>query len=123
MASAEVPVTPYLSDPDFTLWNGDVRDVLRELPAESVDCALTSPPFFGLRDYGTGQWEGGDPSCDHVAGSDHRDLGFNERWGSTTALVARRLGRHAVGVELSAEYCAMAARRLSQLSLLAEGAA
>jgi site-specific DNA-methyltransferase (cytosine-N4-specific) len=41
----------------------------------------------------------------------------------TTALVARRLGRRAVGVELSAEYAALAARRLQQLSLLAEDAA
>ena len=38
----------------------------------------------------------------------------------TTALVARRLGRRSVGVELNAEYAAMAARRLQQLSLLAE---
>ena len=35
---------------------GDCRDVLRTLPAESVDCVVTSPPYFGLRDYGvTGQ--------------------------------------------------------------------
>lgn len=31
---------------------GDVRDRLKELPDESVDCAVTSPPYFGLRDYG-----------------------------------------------------------------------
>jgi DNA modification methylase len=37
----------------------------------------------------------------------------------TTALVARRLGRHAIGIELNAEYLAIAAKRLSQLSLLA----
>ena len=37
----------------------------------------------------------------------------------TTALVARTLGRHAVGVELNPEYAALAADRLSQLSLLA----
>lgn len=36
----------------------------------------------------------------------------------TTALVARRLGRHAVGIELNAEYLAIAATRLQQLSLL-----
>jgi DNA modification methylase len=36
----------------------------------------------------------------------------------TTALVARRLGRHAIGIELNAEYLAIAARRLQQLSLL-----
>lgn len=37
----------------------------------------------------------------------------------TTALVARRLGRHAVGAELSAEYLSIARSRLAQLSLLA----
>jgi DNA modification methylase len=26
--------------------------VLRTLPAESVHCCVTSPPYFGLRDYG-----------------------------------------------------------------------
>jgi DNA modification methylase len=45
-------VTPYLSDPDLTLYNGDALEVLRELPAESVHMCVTSPPFFGLRDYG-----------------------------------------------------------------------
>src|SRR3954464_2649979 len=47
---------------------GDCRTVLRELPAESVDCCVTSPPYWGLRDYGTGSWDGGDPGCDHIAG-------------------------------------------------------
>ena len=45
---------------------GDCRERLRELAAESVDCVVTSPPYFGLRDYGTGQWEGGDDDCEHV---------------------------------------------------------
>lgn len=31
---------------------GDCRDVLRSLPDESVNCCVTSPPYFGLRDYG-----------------------------------------------------------------------
>jgi DNA modification methylase len=31
---------------------GDCRDVLRTLDAESVQCVVTSPPYFGLRDYG-----------------------------------------------------------------------
>jgi DNA modification methylase len=39
--------------------------MLRELPDESVHMCVTSPPFFGLRDYGTGAWDGGDPDCDH----------------------------------------------------------
>jgi len=43
---------PFVADPDFTLYNGDVREVLAGLPDASVDCALTSPPFYALRDYG-----------------------------------------------------------------------
>jgi DNA modification methylase len=31
----------------------------------SVDCVVTSPPYFGLRDYGTAMWLGGDQACDH----------------------------------------------------------
>lgn len=35
---------------------GDCRDVLRTLPDASVQCCVTSPPYWGLRDYGvTGQ--------------------------------------------------------------------
>jgi site-specific DNA-methyltransferase (adenine-specific) len=31
---------------------GDVREQLRRLPDASVQCCVTSPPYFGLRDYG-----------------------------------------------------------------------
>lgn len=31
---------------------GDCREKLAELPADSVHCCVTSPPYFGLRDYG-----------------------------------------------------------------------
>jgi hypothetical protein len=44
---------------------GDVRATLKTLPADHFDCAVTSPPYWGLRDYGTGRWEGGDAACDH----------------------------------------------------------
>jgi DNA modification methylase len=60
-----VSAVPWLSDPDVTIHLGDVRDVLPTLPAESVDCVITSPPYWGLRDYGTGAWDGGDVGCDH----------------------------------------------------------
>ena len=35
-----------------TLLQGDCRQVLRTLADESVHCCVTSPPYFGLRDYG-----------------------------------------------------------------------
>jgi DNA modification methylase len=37
----------------------------------------------------------------------------------TTALVARRLGRNSIGIELNPKYADLCARRLQQLSLLA----
>lgn len=46
---------------------GNAIDIIRTFPDESVDCVVTSPPYYGLRDYGTGHWEGGDPNCDHEA--------------------------------------------------------
>lgn len=35
----------------YTIHQGDVRDVLPTLPDESVQCVVTSPPYFGLRQY------------------------------------------------------------------------
>jgi DNA modification methylase len=36
----------------ITIYTGDCMDVLKTLPAESVHCVVTSPPYYGLRDYG-----------------------------------------------------------------------
>lgn len=46
---------------------GDSLEKLKELPDGLVDCCITSPPYYGLRDYGTGKWVGGDAKCDHSA--------------------------------------------------------
>ena len=43
---------PYYSDSQTTLHHGHALDVLSEMPSGSVDCCVTSPPYFGLRDYG-----------------------------------------------------------------------
>jgi len=48
-----------------TVLIGDCIARMRELPALSADCCVTSPPYWGLRDYGTARWDGGDPACDH----------------------------------------------------------
>lgn len=48
----QVEREPYFADESVTLWHGDSLEVLRELPDQSVDCCVTSPPYFGLRDYG-----------------------------------------------------------------------
>lgn len=45
-------MNPYYTDDQVTLYHGDALTVARELEAGSVDCIVTSPPYFGLRDYG-----------------------------------------------------------------------
>ncbi len=51
--------------PGYLLAQSDARTI--PLPDKSVQCVITSPPYFGLRDYSTGRWEGGDdPACDHL---------------------------------------------------------
>jgi len=47
------------------IYEGDVLQVLKTFPDESIDCCVTSPPYWGLRDYGTATWIGGDCNCDH----------------------------------------------------------
>jgi site-specific DNA-methyltransferase (cytosine-N4-specific) len=44
---------PHYSDGSVTLLLGDAREVTATLPDGSVDCIVTSPPYYGLRDYGT----------------------------------------------------------------------
>jgi DNA modification methylase len=43
---------PFISDADFSLYVGDVVDVLPHLDPDSVHCVVTSPPYWALRDYG-----------------------------------------------------------------------
>jgi DNA modification methylase len=45
-----------------TIKNGDCRTVLKELPSESVQCVVTSPPYWGLRDYGHADQIGLEPT-------------------------------------------------------------
>lgn len=43
---------PYYQDDTVTLHHGDALEVGRQLESGSADCIVTSPPYFGLRDYG-----------------------------------------------------------------------
>lgn len=72
------PVRPLWQTTDcktVRLYCGDVLDVLRKMPDRSVQMVVTSPPYWGLRDYGTATWEGGDPSCDHKQTTARHDGG------------------------------------------------
>ena len=48
---------------------GDNRETIKSLPDQSVNTVVTSPPYFGLRDYGTATWEGGSADCNHMRDS------------------------------------------------------
>jgi DNA modification methylase len=49
----------------YQILQGNCIETLKALAPESVQTCVTSPPYFGLRDYGTAQWMGGDPECNH----------------------------------------------------------
>ena len=52
----------YYQDEHVTLHHGDAATTLARLPGGSVDCIVTSPPYFGLRDYGVDGQIGAEPS-------------------------------------------------------------
>ncbi len=90
-----------------TIYIGDVLERLRELPDESVQCVVTSPPYWGLRDYGTGQWEGGDAGCEHKQGRDGA--------GRADGVVDKRSQRNRDGTAaLTRQVCKCGATRIDQ---------
>lgn len=88
---------------------GDALAELRKMPDCSVHCIITSPAYWGLRDYSTGTWEGGDPACLHnphtpngsvkTKGVGHTLEGFGAICGRCAA---RRIDEQ-VGVEATPE--------------------
>jgi len=66
---------------------GDALNMLQTMETESVHCCVTSPPYYGLRDYNTATWEGGDSECDHIeqatGASKKNTLGFIEGYRET----------------------------------------
>jgi DNA modification methylase len=54
---------------------GDCREIMRKWASQGVKAqtCITSPPYYGLRDYGTGKWVGGDENCSHKRDSKYSD--------------------------------------------------
>jgi DNA modification methylase len=71
---------------DWQIITADVFDGLATLPDKSVHTVVTSPPYWSLRDYGTGEWEGGSAECDHKK----HPPAFSEK-----ALAKSTIGAHA----------------------------
>ena len=52
MQKVSIPSITRVSLTDSLIFEGDVRAALALLPDESMQCVVTSPPYWGLRDYG-----------------------------------------------------------------------
>ena len=64
---------------------GNALEELKKIPNESIQTVVTSPPYWGLRDYGTGTWEGGSETCEHVEGASRNDT--DRVYGSSDVVV------------------------------------
>lgn len=51
-APNEIIMKPYFENSLGQIYCGNAPDILRQLPDELVQCVVTSPPYWGLRDYG-----------------------------------------------------------------------
>ena len=77
--------TPFLSDSDVDLYCGSTLAVLREVPDESVHCAVTSPPFWALRSYL--------PADDPLKGEEIGSEATVEEWVEKLVVIFRELRR------------------------------
>lgn len=61
--------------PNLTILNGDVIEQLRTLPDNSVQCCVTSPPYYGLRSY----LKADDPAKTHEIGAEETPQAYVAR--------------------------------------------
>jgi len=88
---------------------GDCRAILPTLLENSVHCVVTSPPYWGLRDYGTASWDGGDSACDHAP---------ERRGGRFATPVSAKQARNTGSGTMSGRDCPCGATRIdAQLGL------
>ena len=75
------------------IYVGNVLDVLKGFPDQSVDCVITSPPYWNARSYQTNPviWDG-DPNCNHVWSSDIKRTG-NEYRNNKGGLRHNKIGK------------------------------
>lgn len=78
---------------DCRIIQGNVLDVLKTIESESVQCCVTSPPYFGLREC--------DLVLDPFSGS------------GTTGIGSLKYNRRYVGIELNPEYIEISHRRMA----------
>ena len=79
-------IKPFFITGNGCLYNGNSLKILKHLPNESIDCVLTSPPYWALRDYETEKqiWDDSYEVCSHIwkdnfcinCGAWHGELGL-----------------------------------------------
>ena len=129
---------------------GDCRQILPTLPADSIHCCVTSPPYWGMRQYlfdeavvlrydlsdeqaarveaelarrGISPRQGGSAEPCVLAGCRPGGVVLDPFAGSgTVGRVAEDNGRNSLLIELSAQYGAIARRKTAQCGLVADKA-
>ena len=55
--------------------------MLKTLPDKHFQTCITSPPYYGLRDYGTASWVGGSENCSHIGATLGNNRNFIDEGG------------------------------------------
>jgi len=71
------------------IYQGDCLEVLKTFDNDSIDCVVTSPPYYGLRDYGTATWEGGDSDCKHREAKEKSRYDYKMQEGSRHSEISK----------------------------------
>ena len=86
--------------------HGDCIESLKKLEDQSINTCITSPPYYGLRDYGTADWIGGNIDCDHTYHvTSAYNKNFNERWGNPSGNRKQESERHNVEYKKECKKC------------------
>ena len=89
----------------WVCYRGEALSVLRRLPSESVHLIVTSPPYWGLRSYGTDPivWDGG-KDCEHQFGTEKIIHHKPSRRTSQISLAARE-GQDSLDRQSQGSFC------------------
>lgn len=101
------------SIPSWQIHQGHALEVLRTLPAGHFQCCVTSPPYYGLRDYKSEPlvW-GGDSECVHVWGDESVMRGSAQMQGASSQRVGRaNVGEQSMRGHSYGAYCSCGAWR------------
>ncbi|MBU1172980.1 MAG: hypothetical protein KKD44_25750, partial [Proteobacteria bacterium] len=93
---------------------GDARVVLQGLPDNFFHCAVTSPPYFGLRKYDGGEeiWDG-DSDCEHEWGK--RKVTRRGHPGTKSTLVGTQTAELSKAVDTHGSTCLLCGAWKGQL--------